>query len=178
MIDHRETPALWDCETLTPVQTNETILGQFWDGFECLNSKRSATNEMEKKSVSLLPWLVRLKDEEHGGRPRILKLKDWPTKKDFASVFPTLLHDLMTNIPFSKTLSLSLIIDGSVVCSDEYTKRSYTHDGVTYHGGAMNIVERLPSYLVKPDLGPKLYIAYSKTSECFCSANHCSFQVN
>ena len=31
-----------------------------------------------------------------------LKLKDWPTKKDFASVFPTLLHDLMNNIPFSK----------------------------------------------------------------------------
>ncbi len=46
--------------------------------------------------------LVRLKDDEHGGRPRILKLKDWPTKKDFASVFPTLLHDLMNNIPFSK----------------------------------------------------------------------------
>lgn len=46
--------------------------------------------------------LVRLRDDEHGGRPRILKLKDWPTKKDFASVFPTLLHDLMNNIPFSK----------------------------------------------------------------------------
>ena len=26
-----------DCETLTPVQTNETILGRFWDGFERLN---------------------------------------------------------------------------------------------------------------------------------------------
>ena len=46
--------------------------------------------------------LVRLRDDQHGGRPRILKLKDWPTKKDFASVFPTLLHDLMNNIPFSK----------------------------------------------------------------------------
>lgn len=41
--------------------------------------------------------IVRLKD---GGRTRILKLKDWPTKKDFASVFPTRLHDLMSNIPF------------------------------------------------------------------------------
>ena len=89
--------------------------------------------------------LVRLRDDDQGGRPRILKLKDWPTKKDFASVFPTLLHDLMNNIPFN-----------------DYTKRSYEYDGVTYHGGAMNIVERLPSCLVKPDLGPKLYIAYSK----------------
>jgi len=49
-----------------------------------------------------LDKLVRLRDDEHGGRPRILKLKDWPTKKDFASVFPALLHDLMNNIPFSK----------------------------------------------------------------------------
>ncbi|CAF1023231.1 unnamed protein product [Adineta ricciae] len=125
MIDHRETPALWDCETLIPILTNETILTNFWDGFERLN--------------------IRLRDEQHNDRPRILKLKDWPTKKDFASVFPVLLHDLMNNIPFS-----------------EYTKRSYVYNGVTYHGGALNIVERLPSCLVKPDLGPKLYIAYSQ----------------
>jgi len=39
MIDHRETPALWDCETLTPILTNETILTRFWDGFERLNGK-------------------------------------------------------------------------------------------------------------------------------------------
>ncbi|CAF1055971.1 unnamed protein product [Rotaria sordida] len=123
MIDHHETPALWDCETLAPILTNEDILARFWDGFERLN--------------------IRLKDNDHDGRRRILKLKDWPTKKDFASVFPTLLHDLMVNIPFS-----------------DYTKRSYKYDNVTYLGGSMNIVERLPSCLVKPDLGPKLYIAY------------------
>ncbi|CAF1270697.1 unnamed protein product [Adineta steineri] len=125
MLDHHDTPALWDCETLTPIQTNETILTRFWDGFERLN--------------------IRLRDNEHRGRVRILKLKDWPTKKDFASVFPTRLHDLMTNIPFS-----------------DYTRRSYTYNGITYHGGAFNIVERLPACSVKPDLGPKLYIAYSQ----------------
>lgn len=37
MLDHRDTPALWDCETLTPIPTNETILTQFWDGFEHLD---------------------------------------------------------------------------------------------------------------------------------------------
>jgi hypothetical protein len=47
-----------------------------------------------------------LRDNEHGGRARILKLKDWPTKKDFASVFPTRLHDLMNHIPFSKEILL------------------------------------------------------------------------
>jgi hypothetical protein len=41
MIDHHETPSLWDCETLTPIHTNETILARFWDGFERLNSKFS-----------------------------------------------------------------------------------------------------------------------------------------
>jgi len=40
MIDHRETPALWDCETLTPILTNEDILTKFWDGFEKLDSKQ------------------------------------------------------------------------------------------------------------------------------------------
>ena len=44
----------------------------------------------------------------------------------------------------------------------DYTRRSYTYDNVAYFGGSMNIVERLPSCLVRPDLGPKLYIAYSK----------------
>jgi hypothetical protein len=39
MIDHRETPSLWDCETLTPILTNEPILTRFWDGFERLNGK-------------------------------------------------------------------------------------------------------------------------------------------
>ncbi|CAF1263352.1 unnamed protein product [Rotaria sordida] len=125
MIDHHETPSLWDCETLKPIETNEEILIRFWEGFERLH--------------------VRLRDKEHGGRRRILKLKDWPTKKDFASVFPSRINDLMKNIPFS-----------------DYTRRSYVYNGVTYRGGIYNIVERLPACLVKPDLGPKLYIAYSQ----------------
>lgn len=99
MIDHRETPALWDCETLTPVPTNATVLTKFWDGFERLDGKFAGEKFGEEKNVFLS---VRLKDEENGGRARILKLKDWPTKKDFASVFPTRLHDLMDNIPFSR----------------------------------------------------------------------------
>lgn len=49
--------------------------------------------------------------------------------------------------------------------SGDYTRRSYKYEGVTYCGGPMNIVERLPNFLVKPDLGPKLYIAYSKKIE-------------
>lgn len=106
--------------------------------------------------------LVRLRDDENGGRQRILKLKDWPTKKDFASVFPTLLHDLMVNIPFGKYENNQFLLILKYFHLGDYTKRSYTYENVAYPGGSMNIVERLPSCLVKPDLGPKLYIAYSK----------------
>ncbi|CAF0946511.1 unnamed protein product, partial [Didymodactylos carnosus] len=123
MLSHNETPSLYDCETLQPIKSNEEKLTKFWDGFEKLN--------------------VRLLNEENGGKRRILKLKDWPTKKDFATVFPSLLDDLMRNIPFG-----------------DYTRRLYSYNGETKHGGLLNIVERLPSVLVRPDLGPKLYIAY------------------
>ncbi|CAF0777423.1 unnamed protein product [Didymodactylos carnosus] len=127
MLSHTETPALYDCETLQPIKSNEEKLTKFWDGFEKLN--------------------VRLINDENGGKRRILKLKDWPTKKDFATVFPSLLDDLMKNIPFG-----------------DYTRRSYSYNGEAIHGGQLNIVERLPSVLVRPDLGPKLYIAYSQVN--------------
>jgi hypothetical protein len=57
-------------------------------------------------------------------------------------------------------LNINLILS----TSGDYTRRSYTYNGIAYHGGAFNIVERLPACLVKPDLGPKLYIAYSKSA--------------
>lgn len=47
MIDHRETPALWDCETLVPIPTNDIILTQFWDGFECLDGRISNERKNE-----------------------------------------------------------------------------------------------------------------------------------
>ncbi len=46
MIDHQETPALWDCETLTPILTNQTILARFWDGFERLDGKNIEFKEI------------------------------------------------------------------------------------------------------------------------------------
>jgi len=45
MIDHRETPALWDCETLVPIPTNDIVLTQFWDGFECLDGRKTERRE-------------------------------------------------------------------------------------------------------------------------------------
>jgi lysine-specific demethylase 3 len=71
---------------------------------------------------------------DHKNRPMILKLKDWPPAEDFKTLLPTRYDDLMNNLPIS-----------------DYTRRD----------GCFNLVSNLPDYFLKPDLGPKLYIAYS-----------------
>ncbi|XP_075365475.1 lysine-specific demethylase 3B isoform X1 [Mycteria americana] len=67
------------------------------------------------------------------GQPMVLKLKDWPPGEDFRDMMPTRFEDLMENLPLP-----------------EYTKRD----------GRLNLASRLPSYFVRPDLGPKMYNAY------------------
>ncbi|OXU20831.1 hypothetical protein TSAR_013383, partial [Trichomalopsis sarcophagae] len=84
---------------------------KFWDGFEH-SSKR-------------------LKDEQ--GNAMLLKLKDWPSKGDFADILPTRFADLMESLPLS-----------------EYTHRY----------GRLNLASRLPETFTRPDLGPKMYNAY------------------
>nr|XP_033783010.1 lysine-specific demethylase 3B isoform X2 [Geotrypetes seraphini] len=73
----------------------------------------------------------RLRSED--GYPMVLKLKDWPPGEDFRDMMPTRFADLMENLPLP-----------------EYTKRD----------GRLNLASRLPSYFVRPDLGPKMYNAY------------------
>uniref|UniRef100_A0A8C5P9R4 Lysine-specific demethylase n=1 Tax=Leptobrachium leishanense TaxID=445787 RepID=A0A8C5P9R4_9ANUR len=74
---------------------------------------------------------VRLKSSE--GEAMVLKLKDWPPGEDFRDMMPSRFDDLMNNIPLP-----------------EYTKRE----------GRLNLASRLPTYFVRPDLGPKMYNAY------------------
>ena len=67
------------------------------------------------------------------GRTRILKLKDWPPGDDFADLLPSRFADVMRALPFP-----------------EYTHRS----------GSLNLASCLPEHFVRPDLGPKMYVAY------------------
>ncbi|XP_053560250.1 lysine-specific demethylase 3A isoform X2 [Bombina bombina] len=67
------------------------------------------------------------------GQPMVLKLKDWPPGEDFRDMMPSRFDDLMNNIPLP-----------------EYTRRE----------GKLNLASRLPTYFVRPDLGPKMYNAY------------------
>ncbi|KAL8585820.1 hypothetical protein ACOMHN_065170 [Nucella lapillus] len=67
------------------------------------------------------------------GRDLMLKLKDWPPGDDFAELLPSLFDDLMAALPLP-----------------EYTRRD----------GKLNLASRLPDFLVRPDLGPKMYNAF------------------
>lgn len=67
------------------------------------------------------------------GQPLCIKLKDWPNTEDFAEMQPKRFQDLMNNIPLT-----------------DYTSRE----------GQFNLAARLSSFFVRPDLGPKFYVAY------------------
>ncbi len=73
----------------------------------------------------------RLKDEK--GTPMLLKLKDWPPTDDIAEYMPRRFNDLMSSLPMA-----------------EYTLRS----------GKLNLAGYMPDYFLRPELGPKMYIAY------------------
>ena len=73
----------------------------------------------------------RMTDEQ--GMPMSLKLKDWPTDNDLAKFLPRRFEDLMKCLPLP-----------------EYTQRT----------GRRNLAGFMPDFFVRPDLGPKMYIAY------------------
>ncbi|KAM6217960.1 LOW QUALITY PROTEIN: lysine-specific demethylase 3B-like [Rhynchocyon petersi] len=71
------------------------------------------------------------------GQTMVLKLKDWPPGEDFQDMMSTRFEDLMENLPLP-----------------EYTKQD----------GRLNLASRLPSYFVRPDLGPNMYNAFGLIS--------------
>ena len=73
----------------------------------------------------------RLKDADD--IPMLLKLKDWPPTSDLADYMPKRFQDLFSAFPMKS-----------------YTMRE----------GKLNLAGYLPEYCLKPELGPKMYIAY------------------
>lgn len=69
----------------------------------------------------------------------MLKLKDWPPSDKFENLLPRHCDEFITALPFQ-----------------EYTDPT---------GGILNLATLLPSNVLKPDLGPKTYIAYGTTQE-------------
>lgn len=75
----------------------------------------------------------------HNGWPEILKLKDWPPANTFEECLPRHGADFFAMLPFSE----------------------YTHP----RQGLLNLATKLPDTALKPDLGPKTYIAYGYQEE-------------
>lgn len=76
-------------------------------------------------------------DEE--GWPVILKLKDWPPSTEFEKHLPRHGVEFISSLPF----------------------KEYTHP----LNGYFNLATRLPPGSLKPDMGPKTYIAYGFNEE-------------
>ncbi|XP_072966548.1 lysine-specific demethylase JMJ29-like isoform X2 [Typha angustifolia] len=73
------------------------------------------------------------------GWPEMLKLKDWPPASSFEERLPRHGAEFITALPFP-----------------EYTDPRY---------GPLNLAVKLPKDALKPDLGPKTYIAYGLAEE-------------
>jgi len=71
--------------------------------------------------------------------PEMLKLKDWPPSDKFDDVLPRHCDEFISALPFQ-----------------EYTDP---------RSGVLNLGAMLPSSILKPDLGPKSYIAYGISQE-------------
>ncbi|XP_076899427.1 lysine-specific demethylase JMJ26-like [Bidens hawaiensis] len=71
--------------------------------------------------------------------PEMLKLKDWPPSDKFEDLLPRHCDEFISALPFQ-------------VCTDPRT-------------GFLNLAVKLPPAVIKPDLGPKTYIAYGMAEE-------------
>ncbi|VUZ53225.1 unnamed protein product [Hymenolepis diminuta] len=70
--------------------------------------------------------------------PHFLKIREWPPMGDLSETFPDRYADFTEHLPLP-----------------EYTHRE----------GQLNLAARLPSFFVRPDLGPRLHIAHDLTSQ-------------
>ncbi|XP_053365768.1 probable JmjC domain-containing histone demethylation protein 2C [Clarias gariepinus] len=71
------------------------------------------------------------------GDPAVYRLKDWPSGEEFLALMPSRYEDVMRALPVP-----------------EYTGPD----------GALNLASRLPSFFIRPDLGPRLCCAHGVTA--------------
>jgi lysine-specific demethylase 3 len=103
------------------------------DLINCQNQKQLSDVKMEEFWKGFVDLQSGIKCKKNK-QPLILELKNWPASDDFKQLVPTRFYHLMKNPPI----------------------REYSH-----RDGSFNMTSNLPDYFSTPDLGPKIYIAYS-----------------
>ena len=101
------------------------------DLINCLTGQTVPKVPLQKFWQGFSSMKDRLKDSND--TPMLLKLKDWPPSSDLSDYMPRRFQDLFSAFPMKI-----------------YTMRE----------GELNLAGYLPEYCLKPELGPKMYIAY------------------
>lgn len=134
----------------------ETTLGLSWEPmvmWRALRQIRNVNHELllDVTAINCLDWCEVdinvhqfFKGYSEGrfdnhGWPQILKLKDWPPSNLFEERLPRHGAEFISCLPF----------------------KEYTHP----HSGYLNLAVKLPKKSLKPDMGPKTYIAYGVGQE-------------
>ncbi|KAH1226988.1 Lysine-specific demethylase JMJ25 [Glycine max] len=149
----------WHWEKGEPVIVSnvlECTSGLSWESLVMWRALRHVTNtkhgqHLAEKTIDCLDWtegeinIHQLFTGYTNGRrdwlawPQILKLKDWPPSNLFEEQLPRHCAEFISSLPFK-----------------EYTDP---------HKGSLNLAVKLPNGSLKPDLGPKTYIAYGFPQE-------------
>ncbi|KAK8476825.1 hypothetical protein V6N11_024172 [Hibiscus sabdariffa] len=121
-----------------------------WRAFRQVTNKKN-DHQLEVKALHCLDWsevVVNIHQFFKGytdGRfdseswPQILKLKDWPPSNEFENLLPRHHAEFVCCLPF----------------------KEYTHP----RSGLLNVSTKLPEKSLRPDMGPKSYIAYGVAQE-------------
>ncbi|OMO62493.1 hypothetical protein COLO4_33053 [Corchorus olitorius] len=134
----------------------ENTFGLSWEPMVMWRAFRQITNtkhdiQLDVKAIDCLDWSEVVfnihqffKGYTEGffdakGWPQILKLKDWPPSNEFEKALPRHHAEFLCCLPY----------------------KEYTHP----QSGLLNMATKLPQESLKPDLGPKSYIAYGVAQE-------------